>query len=184
MSDVIRMGGGWGTAAARMSPNMQARCAAADAAYARERVAEQRERAQRQAAGADQRIRASIEMALERGELVDIREAYRNGGVGRTPAEAIAYHSALADIEDAKLARRAQREIDQVGVIQFYADTSADTSAPSESDLAEHQAALQAKQAKYEAAARSWQRRAEARAAAQTEIMRHEERQLLRQWSA
>lgn len=184
MSDVIQMGGGWGTAVDRMSPQMQARCAAADVEYERQRQEERRERAARAAYHEEQRIRASIELAIDRGEVVNMREAFQNGGVGRTKAEALAHYSAVQDIEDAKLRRRAQREIEAVGITEFYAGYTADTTAPSESDLAEHQALVKAKQAKYEAAGRSWQRRAEARAVAQTEIAKDRERQLIRRWSA
>lgn len=183
MSDVIQMGGGWGTAVKRMSPQMAARCAAADAEYERERQKENRERAARDAIAEENRIRASIELALDRGEVVNIREAWSNGGIGRTKAETLSYISAVQDREDAKLARRAAKEIEKFGQA-YYDSMSADTSAPSESDLAEHQALVKARQAQYRAAGQARNRRAEARAVAQTEIARDREQQLLRRWSA
>lgn len=184
MSDVIRMGGGWGTAIDRMSPTTRARVEAADREYERQSREEDRERAARAAIAEEDRIRASIEMALNRGEVVDIRQAWANGGVGRTRAEALAFYSAQQDIEDARMRRQAQREIARIGELTYYEQMSADMSAPTESEKAEHRAALQAKQRKYAAAGRSWKRRAEARAVAQTEIARHEERKLLGRWSA
>lgn len=183
MSDVIQMGGGWGTAIDRMSPTLAARMAAADREYERETQRQERERAERVEAMQARAIAASVELALDRGEVVNMREAYRDGGVGRTRGEFLSYVSAQQDIEDAKLRRRTAREVEQHG-LQYYEDMSADTSAPSESDKAEHQALVKARQAQYRAAGQARHRRAEARAVAQTEIARYEERQMIRRWSA
>lgn len=181
MTDTIRMGGGWGTAINRMSPVTRARVEAADREYERQALEERRQRAARAAVAEEDRVRASIEMALDRGEAVDIRQAWADGGVGRTKGEALAFYSAQQDVEDARLRRRAAREVEQRG-LSYYDDMSADTSAPSESDKAEHQALVQARLAQARAASQRHAARADARAVAQTEIARNEERRLVQRW--
>lgn len=139
---VLRAGGGWGTAAAFMSPGVAARVAAADHEYDRQTARQRRERAELLAADEQRRIRASIVEAEARGELVDIRRAIRDGGVGHTPAEFIALVSAQQDREDARRAAIARREIARIGADRFYAENSADTSAPLEADVAADEALL------------------------------------------
>lgn len=183
--NVIQMGGGWGSAIERMSDNMRARMAAADEEWERERAAEERQRAERAAYDEDRRIRASIALALERGEAVDIRQSWANGGVGRTRAEMISYVSAVQDVEDMRRQRAAQREIARIGEQTYYEQWTGDTSAHTEIAEREAREALAAKrQARYEARGRDQRTRAVARAAAQTEIVRYREEQLLRRWSA
>jgi len=130
MTDTLHYGAGWGAADNMMSHAIRARVGAADAQYEREAAAQRRERAERIETAREQAIRASIEAALERGEVVDIREAIRNGGVGRTRAEIVAYASAQMDREDAILRRQAAKQIAQVGERTFYEQHTGDTSAP------------------------------------------------------
>jgi hypothetical protein len=77
--------------------------------------------------------------ADERGELFDMREAMRNGGVGRTKAEALAYYSAQSDWEDARQAGLMAKYVQDKCNADWYADTSADMSAPSPAELAEQE---------------------------------------------
>jgi hypothetical protein len=111
-----------------MSEALRARIAVADAQYEAEGARQAQSRAELAAISEQDRIVASIQQAQDRGELVDVREAIRNGGVGRTKEEALAYFSARADIEDARsagMARKVEREINE----QLYGDTSAPTHA-------------------------------------------------------
>jgi hypothetical protein len=81
-------------------------------------------------------IRASIVLAQDRGELVDIRQAYRSGGVGRTVSEARAYFAAQQDLEDARAELLERAEFERWKREQ-QDGTWADTSAPSEAEVVE-----------------------------------------------
>jgi hypothetical protein len=83
-------------------------------------------------------IRASIVLAQERGEWVDHRAAWRQGGIGRTPSEARAAFLAQQEAEDVKAewAERAAFEQWRRGRME---GTWADTSAPSEAETAERE---------------------------------------------
>src|SRR5829696_7997652 len=96
-------------------------------------VAERRVRAERLA---ESNIAASVRMAEERGELLTMRE--RMEGVGRTPSEAIAFYSAVADVEDRKRAAKLERQFREWRQRENDA-ASADMTPPSEIDLAELQ---------------------------------------------
>ena len=137
LNGTVYMGGGFGGATrATMSDSLAARCAVADAQYAAESAHEQRVKAELAAVdetGAS--ITASILQAQDRGELVDMQQALRDGGVGRTRQEAIAWMSAQADLGDARmagLARRVERRLNE----QCYGDMTA----PSPAEVAEEQA--------------------------------------------
>jgi hypothetical protein len=142
----IRYGGGWGSTYPNMSPGLQMRIAQADAEYERDGARQERARAELAAIDEEARVRASIEQAIARGEAVDVRRAYRDGGIGRTPREAIEYASAVADVDDMKMeAIRAKAERDFNAA--YYGDAAADTSAPIPVD-AETQARADAFRAK------------------------------------
>lgn len=136
LNGTVYMGGGFGGATrATMSDSLAARCAVADAQYAAESAHEQRVKAELAAVDEQTRIAASILQAQDRGELVDMRQALRDGGVGRTRQEAIAWMSAQADLGDARmagLARRVERRLNE----QCYGDMTA----PSPAEVAEEQA--------------------------------------------
>jgi hypothetical protein len=53
---------------------------------------------------------------MARGEAVNVRQAYRDGGVGRTHAEVISYAAALADLEDAKRTARWRQQMRRAGL--------------------------------------------------------------------
>ena len=85
---------------------------------------EEREREQYAEESYERAVHLSVVQARERGEAVDCRGAAR-GELGRTPAEAVAYISAMADIEDAKAAAWRRKEF-----AKFEAGLHGDTSAP------------------------------------------------------
>jgi hypothetical protein len=70
----------------------------------------------RPAAAHERNVRASIELAQQRGELVDVRAAYRQCGVGRTHAEVVSYASALMDVEDAQRNARRRAALRRAGI--------------------------------------------------------------------
>ena len=107
----------------KMSPSARARILQADGAYEQETARIERERAQRREELREQAFRASVQQALDRGELVDMR-AMRDGGVGRTPAEVIEHASAQMDMEDARRAAEVRKAFNEFRG-QYYADTSA-----------------------------------------------------------
>lgn len=116
MTGSVYVQGGFDTDYEGMSDSLRARIAAAD--YEHERQA-QREEAARRARGEQAErdsIALSIRMAQDRGEVVSIRGAYRDGGVGRTPGEAISYASAVADLEDAKQTARWRQALRKAGI--------------------------------------------------------------------
>lgn len=182
MTDTIRYGASWGAARNLMSDAMRARVDAADRAYEREAAEERRERAERREAARDRAVRASIEEALGRGELFDVRRAFAEGGVGRTRAELLAYVSAAQDVEDAKLRRKAQREIDRVGETTFYEQYSADTSAPTLEEQAQARALLEKRRGHVSARARDRHIGEVARGVVDSEFTKRGERALLRRW--
>jgi hypothetical protein len=121
MSDTLTTG--WGNYS-RMSPRVRAACIADDREAHRARQAEERQRAARADYLEQSRIRAALELAEERGEVVSLAEVGRTNGacLGRTRQEFIAEVSAQQDAEDARAAAR--------------------TRAAGEYDAARHQAAL------------------------------------------
>jgi hypothetical protein len=136
MSGTVHFRGGWNNSTLdTASPSMRARIRAADAEYEREAAREQREREQRAAENHERAIHASIQQALERGEIFDMRHA-RQHGVGRTHAEIIEYASAMQDVEDMREAAR-RRKAFEAFEQRFYGDNTADTSAPTEAEVAE-----------------------------------------------
>lgn len=186
MTDTIQYSAGWGTAAARMSPSLRNRVEQADRAYEQQAAAEERERAARQEQFQTHAITAAMDAAVLRGEAVSISETWRTGGanVGRTRGEALAYFSAVQDLEDARLRRRAQQEIDQVGVSTFYESWSADTSAPTEADQEATRAERAKLDARYSSRARDHHTRTIARGVVETHERQQLERRLLARWSA
>jgi hypothetical protein len=135
MSDLY-LRGGFGGGTEHLSPSLQARIAAADAAYDRETARQRREaeelQAMRQAAAVD----ASIRAAIERGEDVDLRRAFRDGGIGHTPAERIAIAAARQDWEDAR-ERARQQAAYRKWLLEQSDNTSADMTAPTAAEKLE-----------------------------------------------
>jgi hypothetical protein len=126
----VYLSGGWGdTRDDRLSPQLAKRMAQEDARDAREARQAEQVRRELQARREQENITASIQLAFERGEDVDVRRAYADGGVGRTPREAIEYASALGDVDDMREAARQQAAY-RKWQLEQSADTSADTSAP------------------------------------------------------
>jgi hypothetical protein len=136
MSDTIQYGAEWSSAASRerMSPGLQARCAAADFEYERQSAAEARERAARLAQRQEADVVLSIRMAQERGELVDVRKALRDGGVGHTRREFVEMAAARMDLEDAQ-----ERGREQARIRKFLAgeDDYGDSTAPTAAEVVE-----------------------------------------------
>jgi hypothetical protein len=131
----IRMGGGFGDAAlSEMSPRLRARVQAADAEYAREVAKEERERAFLRDEEREAAIAASVIQAADRGEVFDLQEALQRG-IGRTPNEVIEYASAMADIQDMRVAAEKRKLFNE-----FEAGFSADMSAPTPAEVAEKEA--------------------------------------------
>jgi len=62
-------------------------------------------------------------------------------GFGRTKSEALSYFSALGDVEDLKAAARARKAFEDFQLAESDS-WSGDTSAPSETDVAEHREML------------------------------------------
>ena len=133
---MIRYGASWGDSYETMSPSLRARCAYADAAYDQQSAREARVAAELAALDHDARIKLSIEMAVDRGELVDVRRAYRDGGIGRTRAEIVAWASAQSDWADAREARLTAKQVENLVNESLYGDTSA----PSPAEVAEWEA--------------------------------------------
>ena len=133
----IQYGAQWSAEANhdRMSPALQQRCAMADAQYDREAAVQEREREVLRAQRREDDIVLSIRQAEERGELVNVRQAIRDGGVGHTRGEFVALASARMDLEDAQ-----ERGREQARIRKFLADGDgswADTSAPTPAESAE-----------------------------------------------
>jgi hypothetical protein len=116
VTESVRVTGGWGSVYEQMSDSLRARVAAADVDYERQAEREERARRARADAAYEANVRASIELAQQRGELIDVRAAYRQGGVGRTHAEVVSYASALGDLEDAKRNARRRQQLRAAGV--------------------------------------------------------------------
>lgn len=136
MSGVVYLGGGFGTGLDRMSPGLAARVAAADADYDRQSARQERDAQALRAMVEEDRIALSIRMAQDRGEAVDVLQAIRAGGIGRTRVEAITQASAQADAEDARQVA-AERAAFRRWQAQQSASTSADLSAPTATEVAE-----------------------------------------------
>jgi len=137
MAGTVYVAGGFGSAGlADASDSLRARIAAADAEHERQAAREAAERRVRAERLAESNIAASVRMAEERGELLTMRE--RMEGVGRTPSEAIAFYSAVADVEDRKRAAKLERQFREWRQRENDA-ASADMTPPSEIDLAELQ---------------------------------------------
>jgi hypothetical protein len=136
--DGITMGGGFhgSDGPPHASDSFRAALAEADQEYARAAAVAEAEREVRRALWEEDRVTLSVRMAQERGEVVSVREAYRNGGVAHSHADVIAYAGAAMDREDAQLeaeARRRARAIEKRLAAEVQAEREghyADTSAP------------------------------------------------------
>jgi hypothetical protein len=116
-------GGGFGNSLLDgMSPSTRAQVMQADAEHERQAAAAERKAAVRREHLREQAFRASVQAALDRGELVDMRQAMRDGGVGRTPREAIEFASAQMDLEDARQEAEQRRVFETWRAEQFYGD--------------------------------------------------------------
>lgn len=145
MSEPQYEGGGWNNAMlSSMSPATRARILQADAEYEQEAARIERERAQRREELRGQAFRASVRAAVDRGEIVDMRRAMRDGGVGRTPAEVIEFASAQMDVEDERRAAEVRKAFNEFQS-QYYLDTTAPS--PAQKLEAEAGAARAAKNA-------------------------------------
>lgn len=142
MSD-IRYGGGWGHGDPRSNrtARLVAEAQRRDNWYAQRDAEDARERAARAAVFEENSIRASAEAAYDRGDDVDLRRVWADGGIGRTHAEVLAEASARMDLEDA---REARRRATSGMTDEAWSDTySVDMSAPDRtSDEAQARAAL------------------------------------------
>lgn len=123
------------------------------------RVAEA-ERRQRAEAQQESNMMASIQLAYDRGELVDMRQALADGGIGRTRGEAIAQASAQMDHEDRRIEAREQAEFRKWRA-ERAEGTSGDMTAPTAAEAAERD----------ELNARIADHRAQARAQAKTLLL-------------
>jgi hypothetical protein len=131
--------GGWAdTRHERVSAPTLQRLADAEAQQARADAVAARERELAAEAWRSSQEAASIVLAAERGEPLDLRQALAQGGVGRTRAEALAYYSAVQDAEDAQVAARQAAEFRRWQQAQ-QADNSADTTVPAARQLTERQ---------------------------------------------
>ena len=111
MSATVYVNGGFNNSTLNgASPAHRQRVLDADREWERQVAVEERELAARKAQLQDQAMRASIQMALDRGEMVDMREALRNGGDGRTHRQIVEHMSAMADLEDAGRDARLRKE--------------------------------------------------------------------------
>jgi hypothetical protein len=118
----------------QMSPALQRAMAEQESEERREAARAEREKKQRVEAFAENSFRAAVEQAIADG--VDPTAARIKGvGVGRTVGQALAYYSAMADAEDARLMARV-RQAFREWEAQQSASTSADMTAPSEQEMA------------------------------------------------
>jgi len=108
--------GGFNSGYETMSDSLRSQVEGADLAYERQAEREAAARRARAAEAHERAVRASIELAQQRGELVDVRAAYRQGGVGRTHAEVLSYVSAVQDVEDATRNARRRAALRAAGV--------------------------------------------------------------------
>jgi hypothetical protein len=128
---------GWGGEI--LPESLKRRWAAEQAAEAREEAQAARVREQLAEQRRADNIAASIALAQDRGEEVDMRTALRTG-VGRTKREALLWMSAVGDFQDQREAAERQKRFRQFE-LQEAADWSADTSAPGgEVDVSQLQA--------------------------------------------
>jgi colicin import membrane protein len=137
MSDepVYEGGGFGGSIRSRMSEDLQIRLEAVEAQDQMDAAKAEKDRKRRVEQFQERAQQAAIAAALEAGQAFHPR-MLRGEGVGHTPAEFIAQAHARMDVEDAHAEaqaaadyRRWQRE--------YYAGTSADTSAPTAQQLEE-----------------------------------------------
>lgn len=112
---------GFGVELPFASESLRARVAQADAAYERESQLEEHRRAQAADEARESAIQASIVQARARGEVFDLREAMVHGR-GRTPAEAVEYMSAAADLDDARQAAAQRKAFAEFAGHEFYGD--------------------------------------------------------------
>jgi hypothetical protein len=136
MSETVYVRGGFGSGTDHLSPTLAARVLAADAAHDRQAARDQQAHAERIAARQEADVVLSIRMAQERGEVVDVRKALRDGGVGHERREFVELASARMDVEDAQ-----ERAREQARYRKFLAEGEdyGDTSAPTAAEVAEHE---------------------------------------------
>jgi hypothetical protein len=117
----VRVSGGWGSEYPGMSPGLRARIAQSDAEHARAAAAQEQAR------------RVAAEAAYERAVLAAAQEKAAAEGlplnvamrtVGRTRAEAVAYYSALGDIQDARQEAQQARQLRQLAANAGLIDVS------------------------------------------------------------
>jgi hypothetical protein len=123
MAEPQYKGGGFGNSLLDgMSPATRAQVMQADAEYERAAAAAEREAAARRDRLREQGFRASVQAAWDRGELVDMRQAMRDGGVGRTVQEVIEHASVMMDVEDARQEAEQRRVFEKWRAERFYGD--------------------------------------------------------------
>jgi hypothetical protein len=76
----------------------------------------------------EQAIVDSVRMAQDRGELVSVHQALRDGGVGRTPQQVVEWMSAQADLQDMREAAQRRKQLNAFEQ-SMYGDTTAPTPA-------------------------------------------------------
>lgn len=104
--------GGWnGEVLRHASPTLRARVQQAEAEFARELRQQEALDALEAEQAAHRRLQASVEAAQARGEAIDAARVAREGGLGRTRAEAVAWYSAQADVDDRRREALEQRQM-------------------------------------------------------------------------
>jgi hypothetical protein len=132
----VYVAGGFGEASTSpMSDGLRIRSEADDQIEAERGARADRKRAERAERLQEEAVQASIAMAIEAGENVNVRAAMAAGGVGHQPHEFIASRALLMDHEDAHLEAQQAAEYRRWQA-EHYAGTSADTSAPTEQERA------------------------------------------------
>lgn len=122
-----------------MSDALVQRLARQELEEQREAAIEERMVAQMRADWEQRQAQAAGLLAEQRGEVVSARDVLR-GWVGRTKAEALAYHSAQMDLEDAQQMARLRRQFRHWDDDAIHAEMSADNTPPTLEELAAIQA--------------------------------------------
>jgi hypothetical protein len=130
----VQVTGGFGADSATMkyaSPTLRRRAALADLEHEQHTRDERRAAAVEAEARHERAVMVAAQMALERGEITSLAEAYRNpaAALGHTKSEFLALVSAQQDAEDARLAAAARKAY-QRWLNQESEDASVDMSAP------------------------------------------------------
>jgi hypothetical protein len=122
----------------RLPESVAIRAEVADESDQREREREEQVRRVRVRELEESNIRASIVAAQQRGEWVNLRQAWADGGVGRTRSEALEYFVAQQEAEDARAEWQERKEFEQWRRDR-QEGSYADVTAPTEAEVAERE---------------------------------------------